>query len=71
MCVVESPVRCKAHAGFGRADRGNGPPERADTAPRSDSHEWLARRLDRAGIAYTRQGNALTSCADLRAAQRL
>ena len=36
-----------------------------------NGHEWLARRLDRAGIAYTRQGNALTSCADLRAAQRL
>lgn len=36
-----------------------------------NGHEWLARRLDRAGIAYTRQGNALTSCGDLRAAQRL
>ena len=36
-----------------------------------NGREWLARQMDRAGIAYTRRDNCFVSIADLAAAQRL
>src|SRR5947209_13855332 len=43
----------------------------AANAPRPDTHEWLARQLDKAGIGYVRYENSLLAIDDLQAASEL